>query len=118
MANPIKLSRQISFPDGSPVQTVMGTGTRINATAAAASTAEAAIPAGGLVMFVRCTDFIWLRFGTTGMGAAAADLNSILVPGGEGIIQAPDSTTHFRVLRTGSADVAVQLETVTQMATS
>lgn len=118
MANPIKLSRSVQFPDGTPVQIVHGTGTRINATAASSSTAEAAIPAGGLLMYVRSTDFFWLRFGTTGMGAAAADLNSILVPGGEGIVQAPDATTHFRVLRTGSADVAVQLETVKEMATS
>jgi len=118
MPNPVKLSRQISFPDGSPVPVVMGTGTRVNATAASSSTSEAAIPAGGLVMFVRSTDFFWLRFGTTGMGAAAADANSILVPGGEGIVHAPDGTTHFRVLRTGSADVGVQLETVTQMASS
>jgi len=118
MANPVKLSRSIQFPDGTPVQVVHGTGTRVNATAAASTTAEAAIPAGGSALIVRCTDSIWLRFGTTGMGAAAADLNSILQLGGEAIVQPPDLTTHFRVLRVGSADVAVQLETVREMATS
>lgn len=118
MANPIKLSRGVEFPGGTPVQIVHGTATRVNNTAAAASAAEAALPAGSLVLIVRCTDFIWLRFGTTGMGAAAADANSILVPGGEGVIQAPDTATHFRTLRVGSADVAVQLESVKEMATS
>lgn len=120
MPNPLRLSRKVAYNDGDAVPIVVGNGTRVNATAAVASTAEAALPTGatGSVVIVRATDAIWIRFGTTGMGAAAADANSILFLGGEAPILTPDSATHFRVLRVGSADVAVQLEAVAAIASS
>ena len=113
--NPREVDKALRFKDGQAIQVLQGSGTRVNATAAVASTAEAAIPAGGTVLLCRATDAIWIRFGTTGMGAAAADANSILFVGGEAPIPLPDGTTHFRVLRVGSADVAVQLESVTTL---
>lgn len=120
MPNPLRLSRKVSYNDGDAVPIVIGTGTRVNATAGVASTSEAALPSGaaGSVVIVRATDAIWIRFGATGVGAAAADANSILFLGGEAPILTPDNATHFRVLRVGSSDVAVQLESVAAMASS
>ena len=54
----------------------------------------------------------------TGMGAAAVDANSILFPAGEAPLPVPSTATHFRCIRVGSADVAVQLETVQMMSES
>jgi hypothetical protein len=107
------LTRAIKFPTGETAQVIAASGTRVNATAGETSTAEAAVPAGSRVLIIRATDAIWIRFGATGMSAAAADANSILFLGGEAIYQLKDGETHFRVLRVGSADVAVQLESAT-----
>ncbi len=114
----VQLPRGVQFPTGGNLQTVFYSGTRVNATAAASSTAEAALPSGAVVVELRMTDFIWIRFGDTGMGAAAADANSMLMAGGEKIMPIPLNASgvpygYFRVLRVGSTDVAVQIEKVT-----
>lgn len=112
MANPKKLAMGLRFMGGDSVQMLQGTGTRVNATAASSSTAEAVVPAGGEVLIIRATDVVAIRFGATGVGAAAVDANSILFLGGEAPYVLKDGETHFRVIRVGSADVAVQLESV------
>lgn len=103
------------FGNGNAVQMLPLSGVRVNATATVASTSEAALPAGaaGGIAVVRAVEAIAIRFGTTGMGAAATDSDSILFPAGEAPVPVPVGSTHFRVIRVGSADVAVQLETVT-----
>lgn len=89
------------------------TGARVNATAGAASTAEAALPTNAReIIIVRSSGLMAIRFGTTGMGAAAVDANSVLFVAGEAPVQLPEGATHFRVIRGGSSDAAVQLETV------
>ena len=105
--------------NGQTFQIMPLSGVRINATAAVASTTEAALPTGTerLVM-VRATDAIAIRFGATGMGAAAVDLNSILFPAGEAPVPVPSTATHFRVIRVGSVDVAVQLEAIPMASSS
>lgn len=104
------LDKTLQFPGGTPAQFLHGTGTRVNATAGAASSAEAAIPAGGGALIIRATESIWIRFGATGMAAAAADANSILFVGGEAPYVPRVGEAFFRVLRVGTADVPVQLE--------
>jgi len=83
----VKLMRSICYPTGEPVPIVYYSNTRVNATAASTSSAEAALPTGFRVIEIRATDFIWLRFGNTGMGSAAADSNSVLFAGGEKVFQ-------------------------------
>ncbi len=102
----------VQFPGGDAAQVFIPTGTRVNATATNVSTAEAAVPAGGGVIMIRATDAIWIRFGATGMGAAAADANSTLFVAGESPYVLKVNEGFFRVLRVGGADVAVQLESV------
>ncbi len=106
------LGSVVAFPGGDAAQFMNGTGTRVNATATSTSTTEAAVPTGGRVLIITATDAIWIRFGATGMGAAAADANSILFMGGTAPYQLKTNENFFRVLRVGSADVAVQLESV------
>lgn len=105
------------FGNGNAVQVLPLSGVRVNATATVSSTAEAALPAGcaGGLVIVRAVEAIAIRFGLTGMGAAALDANSILFPAGEAPVPVPAGLTHFRVIRVGSADVAVQLETVNML---
>lgn len=110
--SPQRAANFAAFPGGIPVQILPGTGTRVNATASGSSTSEAAVPAGGNILLIRATDSIWIRFGATGMGAAAADANSILFISGEAPYVLKNTEAFFRVLRVGSADVAVQLESV------
>lgn len=117
MANPERISRSVQFPGGETCQIVYGSGSRVNATADAAGTAEAALPAGAKLIELRATDSIAIRFGNTGMGAAAIDANSILFPAGEKVMPVPlDASGNpydfFRVIRTGSADVYVQIEKI------
>lgn len=94
---------------GAPIQAILGIGVRTNLTAGSSSS-NAQLPAGveGIVI-VRCADYVWLNFGTSGV-AAAADNSSILCAPGEGVYRVPSSATHAAVLRVGSADVPVQLE--------
>lgn len=98
--------------NGAHIQLVRGNGVRVNLTAAAASS-NSAIPAGasGFVI-VRATDYIWLNFGTSGAVTASAASTSILFAPGEAPVAVPAGTTHVAVLRVGSADAAVQVESV------
>jgi hypothetical protein len=107
-----QVAKSVTFTGGERVQTLQGTGTRVNATAGAASTAEAAVPVGGNVIIIRATDAIAIRFGATGMGAAAVDADSILFVGGEAPYVLVSGQGFFRVIRVGATDVAVQLESV------
>jgi hypothetical protein len=111
MPNPLKVSRKFSSGDDA-LQIVAGNGVRVNATASNPSTTEVALPTNGGLLIVRAADAVWLRLGATGVGAAAADANSILFLGGEAPLPVPDGATHFRVLRVGASDVILQLEGV------
>lgn len=120
MATPAKdtvsADRWISDGGGAPLPIYPHTGVRVNATATAASTTAAAVPSGATVIEVRATDAIWIRFGLASVGAAAADNNSILWTPGSGPIWLPEvdnqTSTHFRCMRVGAADVPVQLEAI------
>lgn len=117
MANPNKVSGGYILKNGDSAQMLPLTGVRVNATAAATSTAEAALPAGARLVQFRATGPVAVRFGNTGMGAAAVDSTSILFPSGEAPIAIPlhtDGTpfTHFRVIRASGSDAFVQFEGV------
>lgn len=121
MPNPEKLSRSLQFPDGRPVQIAYGSGSRVNTSATVASTAEVALPSGSRVIELRATESIAIRFGNTGMGAAAVDADSVLFPAGEKLMIVPLDANgapydYFRCIRVGSADVPVQIEKVTVQA--
>lgn len=110
--SPERLASYIAMPGGDPLPVTVPTGVRVNATAGDSSTAEAAVPAGGTIVMIRATAAIWIRFGATGMGAAAADANSIMFVAGEAPYQLKTGEAYFRVLRVGASDVVVQLESV------
>ena len=110
--SPQRLSNAVAFFGGDKAQFLQGTGTRVNATATAASTSAAAIPSGGSVLLIRATEAVAIRFGASGVGAAAVDANSILFCPGEAPYVVTPGETHFRVIRVGTADVPVQLESV------
>ena len=116
-----KIGGGYKFPSGDSVQMLPLSGSRVNATAATASTAEAALPSGARLLMIRATGPIAIRFGQTGMGAAAVDANSILFPAGEAPVQVPlhtDGTPHgyFRVIRASGSDAFVQVEMVNLLA--
>lgn len=112
LKSPQRFANSAAFPGGQAAQFLKGSGTRVNATAAAASTAAAAVPAGGNVLLIRATDAVAIRFGASGVGAAAVDADSILFCPGEAPYILNQGETHFRVIRVGTADVPVQLESV------
>lgn len=111
-----KLGGVYKFPNGDAVQMLPLSGLRINATAGVASTAEAALPAGAVMVVLRATGPVAIRFGNTGVGAAAIDANSILFPAGEAPVKIPlvsdVPATHFRVIRASGSDAYVQFENV------
>lgn len=117
-----KIGGGYKFPTGEAVQMLPLSGSRVSATAGAASTAEAALPSGSALVMVRATGPIAIRFGDTGMSAAAVDANSILFPSGEAPVRVPfgatDNTpaTHFRVIRASGSDAFVQIEKVNLLA--
>lgn len=115
LVNPQRAANFAQYPGGSPVPILLGTGTRVVATAAAASTAEAAVPTGGNMLLIRADAAMWIRFGATGMGAAAADANSILFVAGEAPYVLKTGEAYFRVIRAGSTDANVQLESVSTL---
>lgn len=110
--SPQRLAQAVQFFGGDKAQFLQGSGTRVNATATAASTAEAAVPTGGNVILIRATEAVAIRFGATGMAAAAVDANSILFCPGEAPYVLKTGEAFFRVIRVGTADVPVQLESV------
>ena len=112
-----RVGRTVEFPNGHPLQAAYGSGGRVTVTASDTSTAEAALPTGSRVLFVRASDSVWIRFGNTGMGVASAADTSILFPAGEAVVLVPLHTdgnpfTHFRVLRVGSVNCFVQIESI------
>lgn len=97
--------------DSNPIQVPVGSGNRTNLTAGVA-TSNAALPTGAnTLVIVRCTDYIWLNFGTSGVTASAAS-SSTLCPPGEGMYPISSTATHFAGLRVGASDVAVQVESL------
>lgn len=97
--------------NSSAIQVLPDSGTRVNLTAGVA-TSNAALPSGADDMvIVRCTDYFWLNFGTSGVTASAA-ATSILCPPGEGAYVLPSGATHFAGLRYGASDVIVQVAAV------
>jgi uncharacterized membrane protein YtjA (UPF0391 family) len=114
----LKLGRFVQYPNGNAAQVPFLTGTRTNhTTSGAASTAAQPIPAGAKIVEVRATDAAWIIFGTSGVGAAAADTTSILFPAGVSVLVVPfssdeTSSTHIRIMRVGANDVTVQLESL------
>ena len=116
-----KVNGGFLFGNGQAVQMLPLSGVRVNATAAVASTAEAALPTGAALVVVRSTGPMAIRFGNTGVGAAAVDANSLLFPSGEAPVAVPlhtDGTpvTHFRVIRASGSDAFVQIEGVQMLA--
>jgi hypothetical protein len=107
----------IRYPSGDAVPTVFISGSRVTMTASSTSTAEAALPAGSVVIAIRALEGVWIRFGLTGLGAASADDNSMLFPAGESVIPVPYASeevlaTHIRVLRAVAVDTPVQIERI------
>jgi hypothetical protein len=99
--------------DSNPIPVAVGSGSRAALTAGVA-TSNTTLPAStsGMVI-VRCTDYFWLNFGTSGV-TAVAGATSILCPPGEGLYPVPSTATHFAGLRVGASDVVVQLESLIQ----
>lgn len=91
---------------------------RVNVAATSASSTETAVPSGAKVVEIRATEPVYIRWGDTGMSAAAADANAQLFPAGEKAQQVPLNMavgtpyTYFRVIRAGSADATVQMERI------
>jgi hypothetical protein len=100
--------------NSAPMQVLVGSGNRANLTAGSTSS-NGALPTGSLGMvIVRCIDYVWLNFGTSGVTASAA-ATSILCPPGEGAYPIAATATHAAVLRVGSTDVAVQIESLSRV---
>ena len=81
---------------------------RVNLTAGSSSS-NAALPSGYKLVFVRCTDHVWINWGTGAVTASAAS-TSQLHPAGESVQVVPTGATYIAVLRVGSTDVPVQVE--------
>lgn len=119
MPRELRIAPAAAFHSDKSAPLVRYSGSRVNATVTSSSSAATALPAGSKVIELRITDAVYIRFGDSGVGAAAADANSILVPAGEKLLVVPFSNvtsevyaTHFRALRVGSTDVAAQIERV------
>ena len=118
-----KVNGGFIFGNGQAVQMLPLSGVRVNATAAVASTAEAALPTDARLVVVRSTGPMAIRFGNTGMSAAAVDSTSILFPSGEAPVAVPLHSdgvayTHFRVIRASGSDAFVQIEGVVMLASA
>lgn len=112
MSRALRLAPAAEFKSERAAPVVLYAGRRVNATVGSSSSAALEIPAAARVIEVRLTDAVYLRFGGSDLGAAAADTNSMLVVGGEKLMVVPEGTTHFRAIRVGSTDVALQIEAV------
>lgn len=121
MATPAKTQITIttSVADGAgepiPVYSTDGNRVNISAPATGSSSAEATLPSGKRMVEIRVTDATWIRFGKTGMSAAAADANSVLWTAGSGPYIVPASTdgetcTHVRCMAFGASATTVQIE--------
>lgn len=117
MALNLKLNAVVKTANGGALPLLAPTGVRLNQTAAVASTSATAIPAHGGVLRIVATDYVWVRFGASGVGAAAADADSMLFSPGTEYLIVPFSSgttyaTHVRVLRAGAADSVITFEGV------
>jgi len=113
------VSQGFQFKNGDAVPALLLSGARLTLTATDVSTVEAALPVRSALIIVRATENIWLRFGNTGMDAAAADDDSILFLSGCEAVEVPFSDasginahTHVRVIRAGENNSLVQIERV------
>jgi hypothetical protein len=116
MATPkIKAGYAVASPVPHPLQIPVYTGSRTNHAGAAASSTAEPIPSGARIIEVRATQPVWLRFGTSSVGAAAADANSMYFAAGVAVFAVPFSSaeifsTHVRIIRAGGTDAVVQIE--------
>jgi hypothetical protein len=123
MASPkIKAGYAVASPVPHPLQIPVYTGVRTQHAGAAASSLAVEIPTGAKIIEIRATEAVWIRFGTSGVGAAAADENSMLFPAGVSVMATPFSSaeiasTHVRVIRAGSSDSVVQIEEIASAGT-
>lgn len=112
----VKIGSEVRYPSGSPAPTVFLSTDRATIAAADTSSSETALPSGARFIVLRASVCAWIRWGATGLGAAAADDDSQLFPPGEAFIPVPfvDGVlaTHFRVLREGDTSGYVQVEAV------
>lgn len=110
MATPTLVNTTLPIDsNGRPIPVPRTSQTRVNLTAGVASS-NSALPSGGFrLVFIRCTDHIWINWGTAGVTASAAN-TSQLHPAGESVQVVPTGATHIAVLRVGSTDVPVQVE--------
>lgn len=100
-----------------PVQLLTPSGSRVNVTAGAASSSEAALPAGSVALRIGATEACFIRFGNTGMGAAALDTTSMYFPAGVEYLAVPLDAAgapydYVRAIRVTSSDSVVQFERV------
>lgn len=112
----LRLAAGAAFNSELSAPLVRYSGVRVNTTVSSSSIGGE-LPPGARVIEVRVTDSVYLRFGSSNIGAAAADANSALVVAGEKIMIVPGVNaetpyTHFRAIRVGSSDVAMQIEKV------
>jgi hypothetical protein len=113
----VKAGYAVESPVKHPLQIPVYTGSRTNHSGGAASSAAEAIPSGARIIEVRATQSVWLRFGTSGVGAAAADANSMYFAAGVAVFVVPFSSgevfsTHVRMIRAGADDAVVQIEEI------
>lgn len=123
MATPAKTqiatATAVSDAAGQPIPIYSADGNRVNISAPAtgSSSAEATLPSGKRLVEIRVTDATWIRFGKTGMSAAAADANSVLWTAGSGPYVVPaasdgETCTHVRCMAFGASATTVQIEGV------
>lgn len=94
--------------DGQPIPTLIGSKSRANLTAGAASS-SAALPTNDGYVMITCTDAVWFNTGAGAATASAATTSALLVAGVT-LYAIPTGHTYGAVLRAGSSDVPVQIE--------
>ena len=117
MANRSYLNDSFHY-EGSPgvAPLLTPSGSRLNVTTSGGtSTSEAALPTGSEGVRISATEACWIRFGNTGLGAAAADSASMYFAAGVELMGIPRDAdgvcyTHVRVIKAGSNETVVQFE--------
>lgn len=110
MATPTVVNTTLPIDsNGRPIPVPRTSQSRVNLTAGVASS-NAALPSGGYkLVFVRCTDHVFINWGTSGV-TASTGATSQLHPAGESVQVVPTGATHIAVIRIGASDVPVQVE--------
>lgn len=111
------LKRALKFSDADYAPLLTPSAVRVNATAGAASTAEAALPTGSKGLRISATEPCYIRFGNAGMDAAAANATSMLFLAGTEYMGTPVDVNgvpydYFRAIRAGGSDSTVQFEAI------